>query len=335
MDPELIIRRAGRIADQVLLPAAMEVEASGQMPASHLDLLAAEGFYGLAGPAAAGGLGLELPDACRVIEVLASGCLSTAFVWLQHRGAVRAVAASPDVALRERWLEPLCRGQRRAGVALAGTLPGPPRLRAIRVDGGYLFEGSSPWVTGWGLIDTLHAAARDEAGNVVWGLIDVSPPAASLQPEPLPMVAVMASRTVELSFLEHFVPDQRITGIMPLAQWQELDAAGLRSNGSLALGVIARCCAMIGPSVLDAELAAARTALDEAGPQAMPVARAAACELALRAAAALVVARGSSSILAGEHAQRLAREALFLLVFGSRPGIKQELGALLAHSRYS
>ena len=50
-----------------------------------------------------------------------------------------------------------------------------------------------------------------------------------------------------------------------------------------------------------------------------------ASELALRAATTLVVSAGSRSILAGEHPQRLAREALFLLVFGSRPGIKASL----------
>jgi hypothetical protein len=43
------------------------------------------------------------------------------------------------------------------------------------------------------------------------------------------------------------------------------------------------------------------------------------------AAAALVAAAGSRGILAGEHPQRLARESVFLLVFGSRPAIKERL----------
>ena len=62
----------------------------------------------------------------------------------------------------------------------------------------------------------------------------------------------------------------------------------------------------------------------------MPAARAAACELAMRAAAALVVTQGATAVLAGQDAQRLAREALFLLVFGSRPTIKRALAGLLA-----
>src|ERR1035438_745219 len=50
-------------------------------------------------------------------------------------------------------------------------------------------------------------------------------------------------------------------------------------------------------------------------PQTMPAARAAAAELAMRAASALVVANGSRSILTDADPQRLAREAIFLLVF--------------------
>ena len=152
------------------------------------------------------------------------------------------------------------------------------------------------------------------------------------------MVAVMASSTVQLSFAGHRVPPERVTATLPFAQWPSRDAAGLRANGSLALGLAARCCELIGPGPLDEQLAQVRTALDSAGPDAMPGARAAACELALRATAALVVSQGSSAILAGQDAQRLAREALFLLVFGSRPPIRQALGGLLTRPvghRYS
>jgi hypothetical protein len=120
-----------------------------------------------------------------------------------------------------------------------------------------------------------------------------------------------------------------VTGTLPLAEWQQQDRAGLRMNGSLALGLAGRCGQLIGPGPLDDELTACRAGLDAAGPDELPAARAAACELAIRAAAALVVARGATAILASRDAQRLGREALFLLVFGSRPTIKQALTGLL------
>ena len=57
----------------------------------------------------------------------------------------------------------------------------------------------------------------------------------------------------------------------------------------------------------------------------MAEARAAVSALAVRATAALAVWDGSRSIMADQHPPRLAREALFLLVFGSRPQIKSAL----------
>jgi len=56
-----------------------------------------------------------------------------------------------------------------------------------------------------------------------------------------------------------------------------------------------------------------------------PSAMAVASELAVRAVAAAVVHAGSRSIRLDQHAQRLAREATFLLVFASRPQVRAAL----------
>ncbi len=177
------------------------------------------------------------------------------------------------------------------------------------------------------MVDVLHTAARTADGTVVWTLLDAVA-GATLAVTPLDLVAASASRTVQVRFDGHFVPRSRLTGTMPYAQWPDRDAAGLRGNGSLALGVAGRCLHLIGAGAgpLREELAETRNVLDAATPQTMPEARAAASAFAMRAATALVVTAGSRSVLAGEHPQRLVREAMFLLVFGSRPAIR---GALL------
>ena len=56
-----------------------------------------------------------------------------------------------------------------------------------------------------------------------------------------------------------------------------------------------------------------------------PAARAAASELALRAATTLMIHTGSRSVLTDNPAQMLLREAGFLLVFGTRPLIRDAL----------
>jgi alkylation response protein AidB-like acyl-CoA dehydrogenase len=323
-----MLARAREIADTVLLPAALETDSSQRVPPGHLDLLASEGFYGLAAPAEAGRGGAGYATQCLVAEAFASGCLTTAFVWMQHHGVVRRLVDGP-AALRESYLGPLARGERRAGVALGGSLPGPPRLRARRVPGGYLLDGDSPWVTGWGMIDTLAVAARDEQDGLIWGLIDAAE-SSTLSVRPLRMVAASASGTVTAGFAGHFVPADRVLRRQPFAEFRAQDAGGLRLNGSLALGVLARCQAMLGSSQLDEQASACRADLNEAAPEDLPAARAAAAELAMRAATALLVQSGSRGILLDQHPQRLVREAMFLCVFGSRPPIRAELLARLS-----
>jgi len=319
-----IVESARRLADDVLFPGALEVDASELVPLERLDALAGAGLYGLAGPREAGGLGADLGTFSGVMEALAGGCLTTAFVWAQHHGAVRTLAAAAPSALRSEWLGPLCNGERRAGAAFAGLRrPGPPVLTARPADGGYELEGSAPWVTGWGRIDVVHVAARTDDGRVVWSLLDATA-SPTLAVEPLRLAALDASGTVTLRFSGQRVPEARVTLVEEVQAWRTRDAAGLRPNASHALGVAGRALALIGGSSLDAELAACRSSLDAAAPAGLPAARAWASELAVRAASLLVVAGGGRSVLRSSHAQRLAREAMFLLVFGQTAEIRTE-----------
>lgn len=326
-------RPALNLAEDLLFPAAATVDLTGELPPSHLDALAAAGLYGAQGPRELGGFGDDT-EFQRVVEDLAGGCLATTFVWIQHHGAVRAVAAG-SAELRERWLDGLCTGVCRAGVAQAGARPGPATLRARPVDGGYILDGEATWVTGWGLVDVIHTAARLDEDTVVWLLVEARA-GAGLSVEPLRLVAVNASRTVLMRFDGLFVGADRVTSIMPLSDWPTRDAAGLRTNGSLSLGAISRCVRLLEPiaaepaAALRAELDGRREQLDGAGPDRLPAARAAASELALRTASTLAVAAGARGILTGEHPQRLVREATFLLVFGSRPALRRELIGLVA-----
>ena len=323
-----LVERARRLADEVLFPAALRVDLSGQIPAEHLDTLAAGGFYGLDGPAADGGVDVDLAEAAAIIETLAGGCLATTFVWLQHLGSIRAVTATANTDLRAQWLAPLCRGERRAGVVQAALRPGPPLVRAEQVPGGYRFTGAAPWVTGWGLVDVLHTAARDEQDQVIWALLDAAA-GPTLTVEPLDLVAVNASRTVTVHFADHFVPADRVTAVSRWTGSQSTAPEPLRINGSLALGVAGRCARLADDPELAAEVDAARQLLDAGSAESMPAARAAGSALAMRAATRLAVVTGARSVLRDQHAQRLLREAAFLLVFGSRPSIRAALLTLV------
>jgi hypothetical protein len=291
-----VLSTAERLADEVLFPAALATDTVDAVPVDLLDTLAEVGLYGLSGPVSAGGVDADFPTVCSVVEKLASGCLTTTFVWVQHLGAVIAAAGSDNAAIRD-WVSPLCRGQRRAGLALGGAIPGRPLLRARETDNGWTFTGTSPYVSGWHRVDVIHTAARTDDGRLVWALIDARE-SATLIVERLTLVALNATATVRADFLEHDVPAQRVTSVEPYRDGP-VPPEPLRIHAALALGVALRCCRLLGSTPLDAELAGVRAALDRLDPATIEGARGSAGEVALRAAAALAVATGSRSLLVG------------------------------------
>ena len=321
-----IVGTAKRLADEVLFPAALATDTADTLPVEFLDALAEAGLYGLTGPASAGGIGADFQTVCNVVEALASGCLTTTFVWVQHIGAVLAAATSENDAIAE-WVAPLCRGERRAGLALGGAVPGPPLLRATEKEGGWIFTGTSPFVSGWRRIDVIHTAARSDDGRLVWAFVDARE-SDTLSVQRLDLVALNATATVRADFVRHPVPAARVTSALPYVEGPPPPEL-LRIHASMPLGVASRCSRLLGPTPLEEELTRIRDELDRLDPATIQATRGAAGELALRASAALAVFTGSRSLLLSDHAQRLAREALFSMVYALRPGSREALLAQL------
>ena len=318
------------LAEDILFPAAAEIDGAEVVPSSVLDALAHAGLYGLFGPLSAGGFDADPVTAGRVVEALGGASLTAAFVWIQHHSVVRALGgAAPE--LRDCWLEPLCRGQVRAGIAYAALRrPGPPAAvaRPDPAGGGWTLDGHAPWVTGWGRIEVVLAGAR-HGPDVVWVLLDAATgPGCAITPVRLD--ALQASATVALRWNAQTVPAARVIAVEPFADWQRRDAHGRQLNGYLAIGVAARCARLLGPSPLDGAVAAARAGLASATPATVAVARAEASLLAVRASSAVVAAGGGRSVETGQHAARLLREAMFLLVFGQTSDIRAAQLAALA-----
>ena len=317
--PDELIASASQIADDLLFPLALEADRAGVVPEKQLQHLADAGFYGIS-------TYCDARTIAKIIEAFASGCLTTTFVWTQHLGAT-AAAASSKGPVRSELAEDLASGTKRGGVAFAHMLrPGTPLTTATKTDGGWLYNGTAPWVTGWGHIDVVHAAAR-HGDDIVWALVDaVNSP--TLQSEQIDFAVVDSTQTEVLRYDSHFVPETRVTKVENYAEWRSRYQLGLRSNGSLALGVASRCCRLVGDVVLNERLLAIRSTLDETDPadlETMSSARATASLFAVQAATALVAKVGGNAVMMSEHGQRLMREAMFVLVQGQTPTIKAEL----------
>jgi len=330
-----LVDRARQIADTVLFPAAVEIDETAHIPDTHWQSLADAGLYGIAVSAEYGGPGLDLADITETLEVMAGGCLATAFTWMQHHGVMASLSASANAPLRDRILPAAAAGRLRCGVAYAGAAPVPPRMRAERVPGGWRLSGHAPFVSGWGIIDLVQVSAGDtDSGDIVAGIVPAEMQQGIATVTPQALFVADATRTVSLDVDGLLIADEDVVSRVSRTDFMANQNFGSRLNGTLPLGVVRRCADLLdGAGQFDAAKAlrrdadAVRALLDAglADSAKLLVGRADGAELAMRAAAALIAGGGGSAILRSSTAQLLARDAMFTLVAASRPELKRSL----------
>lgn len=322
VDSSELLRRVEQFVENELYPRAVETDRSALLPKVNLDGLADLGLYGMFGPHDVGGLQADADLAGSLIERIASGCLTTALVWMQHHRLVGALQFSHNEKAAE-MLPELCAGAVRSGVIFAGLLPGPSSLVATPTDDGWTLNGRVPWVSGWGRIDVINVLARTPSNEVI-SLIVTANEGDGISIERQELLALNASGTVTVHFDGVTATHEQCLFIEPHNPSAALGTT-LRLNGSLALGLIRRCALLMESEALWTQMNQLRQDLDRATDATMSDARAAASYAAVQAASANMVATGSASMSMSNQAQRISREAQALLVFGSRAPIKAAL----------
>lgn len=325
-----MVAAARRIADDLLAPAAEATDQGATVPATHIAALAAAGLLGLVGPTTHGGAAAPLAVSREVYEVLAGACGVTFFVWTQHHSPVRMLSASSNADLRDRHLADLCAGRLMGGVAFAYLRrPGPPAVTARPVPEGYRVSGDAPWVSSWGSAGVYTVAARFDEEIVWFCLLPAADSRAVRASEPLQLAAMNASTTVRLSFDDLFVPDDDVISTEDVADWRARDRVATAQPQPGVFGLAASACRLLGEldddagRALDDERIECRDrsyALadeqreDEEHLATLVEARAWSLDIALRSAAALVVATGGRAMGRDHPAQRLLREAAFFSI---------------------
>ncbi|MDQ1699512.1 MAG: hypothetical protein QOG34_1375 [Frankiaceae bacterium] len=324
-----VVNAARRLADALLRPNAEAVDVKG-VPRTYRPPLAGAGLFGVTAPEAYGGSDQPLPVMREIVEILAGADASTWFVWTQHHTPVRTLVRGSNDALRDLWLPKLTGGAALAGVAFTHLRrPGEPAVRATRTDNGWRFDGDLAWLTSWRFADVflVGAVAGDQ---IVWALLPLAK-LSGVFAEPLELIAMRGTYTVSVHLNEVPVEDASVVLVEPLDEWRATDAERTADVSPAVFGVTAECVRRLGDSDAAARLTAelddvrqrAYGLQDAAGDRAERIAvRAEAHALALRASAALVAAGAGRSMLVANSAQRLAREALFLLVQGQDAEIR-------------
>jgi butyryl-CoA dehydrogenase len=311
---------------------------AGSFPVEDLAELAAVGAMGWAVPVEFGGEGLDLVEHHRRYERIAAASLSTALVLTQRDVAVWLIEAAEGAPARGELLRLLAQNAIFATLGIAQLTTsrqgGAPALRARAEAGGYVLDGLVPWSTGPAHAHVVVVGAALEDGRQVLLALPTNTQGVTVDP-PLPLAALRASHTTSIRCegatvgprgvlrgpVEHVLSEPRRA--LPLSQ--AFLATGLCRA---AIDLIARHEVEVRRAParrFEAQLARLREqilALSQPGREheaadAAPGVRAACNDLAIRAAHAAVALYKGAAMLADHPAQRLAREAMFLLVWSS------------------
>jgi len=314
---------------------AMGIDQSGDWPAEDLRVLGTIGAYRWVVPIEEGGEDLSAIELHFRYEALASASLTTALVLTQRDSAAALIDGAVDWPLRSQYLAKLANGECFTTVGIAQLTTsrqmGLPALKATPIDGGYLLNGLIPWSTGAGKAAFIVSGATLADGQQILFALSTDLPGVLVQP-PLQLVALRGSWTTQVlcdqvKLDESLVlrgPSERVLGergkTLPLSQ-AFLGMGLCRSaielmkehDSELGRGAVMN---------LEPQLQQLRERILEAcrpggEPEAEQVAqlRSACNDLAIRATHAAVALYKGTALLLDHPAQRLAREAMFLLVW--------------------
>lgn len=341
--PHPLVVRARRLAAEVLAPQAERVDQE-QVPASSIEAIKKSGLLGVNAPVAYGGSGAPNSVAREIAEILAGACCSTWFVQTQHYTPVLTLAKT-ELPARERLLAKLATGELLSGVAYA-HLRRYPRIpvRAVPKRGGWRFHGTVPWYTGWGLNDVMLLAGVTDADEVVFAFTEARQQSGLKASAPMRLAALTAARTVSLQLDGLWIPDDAVALHAPYETWAAGDRPKPTNASPAVFGVAESALALLDQD--DPTTKGLRLRLDKVRRQAYALAdhpaphehmaerlalKTKAFDLMRTATTAALVAGGGRALDLDNRAQRLAREAMFLLVQGQTDEVRRaHLGALSA-----
>lgn len=333
--PHPLVVQARGLAAEVLMPQAERVDQEG-VPASSIQAIKRSGLLGVSAPVAYGGSGAPHSVARETAEILAGACCSTWFVQTQHHTPVLTLAKS-ELPARENLLGKLATGELLSGVAYAHLRRYPQvPVRAVPRRGGWRFHGTVPWYTGWGLNDVMLLAGVTDADEVVFGFTEARQQSGLRASAPMRLAALTAARTVSLQLDGLWVPDDAVALHAPYESWAASDRPKPTNASPAVFGVAESALSLLEQD--DPTTKALRLRLDKVRRQAYALAdhpaphehmeerlalKTKAFDLMRTATTAAVVAGGGRAIDLDSRAQRLAREAMFLLVQGQTPEVRR------------
>lgn len=334
---QILLDCARQLAHDVFAPRANQTDQSDSPPVENIRLLAEAGLLGLMAPVRFGGHGVSGAVLREYTAILAAACGVTTFLQGQHQSACLLIAGGENEALQERLLPEMAAGKRLGAVAFSHLRrSGPPVMRAERDGDSWVFNGTAPWVTGWGVMQEVVLAGTLPDGRLLYVVVPLEESDMMQPSPPMRLCAMNASATVSLTCRNLRVGPERYLKTITREQMARNDLGAILGVTPQPIGVTNAAIHLLrslaqqrhsailteAAEALERELAAVRAAVHawidrttaEGYKENALRIRAWCIELGVRAAHAAVAAAGGSANNREHTAQRLFREAMFYTV---------------------
>jgi len=356
-----LLEETQKVVDEDLKPLTVKIDLEGYYPEEVLRKLGPLGAFRQHLPSARPDGQTDMGAAIQAMAAVSHECLSTGFSnWCQDTcGWYLQMAANPTV--RDNWLPRVSSGEVLAGTGMSNTMKAfagieELRLSGKRVEGGYIVNGSLPWVSNLGedhVFGTLFALS-DEPGKTVMALVDCSVEGFTLR-QSAHFVALEGTRTFACIFEDVFIPDDMIIDHDGAAFLKRARAGIVLLQFGMGVGIIQSCidiCRDVEPLLghvnqyLDDRPDELQEELDDAVEACLALAedpyddsdeffkeilqlRLAAGELAIRASQSAMLHTGAKGYLHTAPAQRKLRESYFIaIVTPATKHLRKELDAM-------
>lgn len=319
---------------------AQAVDLAGAWSVRTVSRLRDAGALGWAVPRRFGGGEFDPQRHVRAYEAVARGSLTAALILTQHDGACQLIAKSENARLAEAVLPALASGAKLATVGISHLTTsmrlGRSALHAEAVPGGaWRLRGAMPWVTSAPCCDLVLAGATLDDGRQLLCTLDPREPGVRIGP-PAELAALQASATCEIQCDGVIVQSSQLVRgpaddvLKRRAPVKSLTVTATAIGHAAAIVDALRAmptspgepdAARIDAMLREFEAtrnrvleAAARRAEAESDPPSTDL-RAEVNDLVNRLSLALLAVRKGRGFMRDEPAQRLAREAMFFMVW--------------------
>ncbi len=320
-----------------------ELDRNQHWPAEQLRLCGEAGVFQWFLPRHWGGQEWSEQDITRGYLRLGAACLTTAFIITQRSGACLRIAGSDNQRAQQQLLPALASGETFASVGISHLTTSRrhldrPVLRAREVDGGFLLDGYSPWVTGGDHANVIVTGAVLDDGRQILVALSTNLAGVTIPPPPQ-LVGLSASHTGEVQLKDvHITREWLLSGPTENVMNVGVGAGtgGLQTS-TLAIALASAALDYLQHETIQRPNLAGPTAvmrreqvdLQEtllALAAGQPVCsnehlRVAANSIALRTTQAALAAAKGSGYVVGHPAGRWCREALFFLVWSCPQGV--------------